>query len=237
MILPSSLAGFEKIPVIQKINSMSFGEREDAIYNIEPWASLRDIFEYVACVEFAKERLLNLPKGKALGSINITPARYDSASLVFFAQASLDNLAVWLNSVFDLGLNGANISFYKHKIKPALETKHPKFSSILQKHSPFIENLNAYRMEWLHRIAGGAEIYSDKAPSDPDANISIQVPIDPTIPSLSSEPTLYLERIQKVQHENGGRWLMPIEEFTEYIRNQTLELVIEILEVTVEAKA
>ena len=237
MILPSSLAGFEKIPVIQKINSMSFIEREGAVYIVEPWASLRGIFEYVACVEFAKERLLNLPKGKALGSINITPARYDSASMVFFAQASLDNLAVWLNGAFELGLKGNNISFYKDKIKPALETKHGRFSSVLQKYAPFIANLNAYRMEWLHRLAGGAEIYSDKAPSDSGANISIQVPIDPTIPSLASQPSLYLERIQKVQHENGGRWLIPIDEFAQYIRAKTIELVIEILEVTVEARA
>ena len=237
MILPSSLAGFEKIPVMQKINSMSFVEREDAISIVEPWASLRDIFEYVACVEFAKERLLNLPKGRTLGSINITSARYDSAAMVFFAQASLDNLAVWLNSAFDLGLKGNNISFYKGKIRPALEEKHARFSSVLQKFDPFIANLNAYRMEWLHRIAGGAEIYSDKAPSDSSANISIQVPIDPKIPSLASQPILYLERIQKVQHENGGRWLIPIDEFAKYIRTKTVELVIEILEVTVEAKA
>lgn len=237
MILPSSLAGFEEIPVIKKINSISFVEREDAIYRVEPWASLRDIFEYVACVEFAKDRLLNLPKDKALGSINITPARYDSASLVFFAQASLDNLAVWLNSAFDLGLKGNNISFYKDKIKPALEKKHAKFSSILVKHASFVANLNAYRMEWLHRIAGGAEIYSDKTPSNSDANISIQIPIDPTIPSLASQPTLYLNRIKKVQHENDGRWLIPIDEFAKYIRSQTVELIIEILEVTVEAKA
>lgn len=234
MILPSSLAGFEKIPVIQKINSMSFIERDGALYIVEPWASLRDIFEYIACVEFAKERLLKLPKGKALGSINITPARYDSASMVFFAQASLDNLAVWLNRDFDLGLKGNNISFYKDKIKPALEKRHGRFSSVLEKFAPFIANLNAYRMEWLHRIAGGAEIYSDKAPSDSGVNISIQVPIDL---SRASQPTLYLERIQKVQHENGGRWLISIDEFAEYIRTQTVELVIEILEVTVEAKA
>lgn len=237
MILPSSLASFDKIPVIAKINSMSFVERDNAIYNVEPWASLLDIFEYVACVEFAKEQLLNLPKGKSIGSANNIPARYNSVSMVFFAQASLDNLAVWLNKTFDLALKGNNVSFYKDKIKPKLESKYAKFSSILETHGPFITNLNSYRMEWLHRIAGGANIYTDKIPSDPDANVSIQIPIDPTIPSLVSQPTLYLERIKKVQFENGGRWLIPIDEFAEYIRNNTVHLIIEILEASVEAKA
>lgn len=237
MILPSSLAGFEKIPVIQKINSISFVERGGVVNFIEPWAGLRDIFEYIGCVEFAKQRLLNLPKGKEIGSINITSARYDSASMVFFAQASLDNLAVWLNCTFDLRLKGTNKSFYNKKIKPALEAKHAGFSSVLQKYDHFVKNLNVYRMEWLHRMAGGANMYCDKTPLDAEANMSIQVPIDPTIPSLASQPKLYWERIQNVQHKNAGRWLVPIDEFAGYIQTNTVGLVIEILEVIVEAKA
>lgn len=238
MLLPSDLRaiGYGELPVIMKLNELSYVHEEDHIQQVYPWAGVRDILEYMTCVEFAKARLLELPTGRALGSVNITPARHDSASLVFFAQATLDNLAVWLNGVFELNLKGNNVSFYKKQIKSKLIEHNSDFTQVLDSYADFIQNLNSYRMEWLHRVAGGAQIYSDESPSEQEANISIQVPIDPEIPSLASEPKKYLKRIQKVQQKNGGRWLMPIDEFAVYIQSKTKDLLIEILECTVAAK-
>jgi len=238
VLLPPDLQAlhYGEIPVLAKLNEISYLHKDDHIQPIYPWAGVRDILEYLTCVEYAKTRLLALPTGRALGSINVTPARHDSASLVFFSQAALDNLAVWLNGVFELGLKGNNVSFYKNQIKPLLNEKHQGFCLLLDEYEEFIQRLNSYRMEWLHRVAGGAQIYSDKSPSEPDANISIQVPIDPEIPSLVSEPKKYLKRIQKVQAKNSGQWLMPINEFAEYIQGNTKELVVRLLHEAVVAK-
>ena len=239
MLLPPDLQalGYYKIPVIAKLNELSYLHKDDHIQPIYPWAEIRNIFEYVACVEYSKSRLLSLPTGRDLGSVNVTPARYDSASLVFFSQATLDNLAVWLNGVFELGLRRNNISFYKNQIKLLLNKKHKDFGLLLNEYDDFIQKLNSYRMEWLHRMAGGARIYSDKAPSEPDANISIQIPIDPEIPSLANDPKKYRKRIQRVQAKNKGRWLMPIDEFAKYIHGNTKELLIKLLELTIKAKS
>ncbi|MCO7190196.1 MULTISPECIES: hypothetical protein [unclassified Pseudoalteromonas] len=238
MLLPPDLRtlGYGELPVIIKLNELSYVHEDEHIQPVYPWAGVRDILEYVTCVEFAKSRLLALPTGRALGGVNVTPARHDSASLVFFAQATLDNLAVWLNDVFQLNLKGNNVSFYKNQIKLKLGEKYCGFTQVLDDYEHFIQNLNSYRMEWLHRVAGGAQIYSDKAPSEPDANISIQVPIDPVIPSLASERQRYLKRIQKVQQKNGGKWLMPIDEFAVHIQSKTKGLLIELLECTIAAK-
>jgi hypothetical protein len=238
MILPPYLRslGYDSIPVFKKLDKLSYEHKEDHIQPVYPWAEIRDILEYLSCVEFSKGRILELPTGRALGSKNVIPARYDSASLVFFAQATLDNLAVWLNDFFELNLNGTNRFFYKNKIKSALSTQHAEFGELLNENEEFIQKLNSYRMEWLHRIAGGAQIYSDKSPSGPDANISIEVPIDPEIPGLSSESQKYIKRIQKVQTKNDGKWLMSIEDFATYIQSNTKELLIRLLEEAVTAR-
>lgn len=235
MILPSFLTqlGYDAFPIVQKLNSISYIEKEGHIDHIQPWYDFRDIFEYLSCVEFARNQLLQLPTGRALGSINIVPARYNSASLVFFAQATFDNLAVWLNRIHNLGLKGNSISFYKSQIRPLLGIKNKHYEVILSEHNEFILKLNSYRMEWLHRLAGGAEVYSDKSPSEPDANISIQIPIDPVIPSLRSDSKKYLERVQNVQRKNGGKWLVPVSEFANEIADTTKTLTLKIAEVAV----
>ena len=238
MILPSFLAllGYEALPVVRELNAISYIEKKDHIDPVHPWADFRDIFEYLSCVEFARHQLLQLPTGLALGSTNIVPARYNSASLVFFSQATLDNLAVWLNRIHHLGLKGNNISFYKNQIKPLLSMKSDHYGTILSNNEEFILRLNSYRMEWLHRLAGGAEIYSDKSPSEPDANVSIQIPIDPVIPSLRSDSKRYLEKIQEVQSKNGGRWLIPVADFANEIANATVDITLQVAEVAISFK-
>ena len=234
MILPSYLIqlGYESIPIVKELNSRSFDEKDEHIDLVRPWSDLRNVFEYLSCVEYARRQILELPKGKAIGSVDIIPARYHSASLVFFCQAALDNLAVWLNSSHRCGLKGTNVSFYKNEIKKSLSDIDKDYVALLDKHNKFIHRLNSYRMEWLHRLAGGAELYSDKNPADLEANISIQIPIDPQIPSLRGDPKEYLNRIRKVQRENKGRWLVPIEHFANEIAEETKNLILGLLEIS-----
>src|SRR5688500_10157391 len=58
------------------------------------------ILDYLCCVEYARIAIHQLPTGRTLGSVDVVPARFYSTSLVFFAQACLDNLAVFLNERF-----------------------------------------------------------------------------------------------------------------------------------------
>jgi len=178
---------------------------------------------------------LELPKGKAIGSVEEVTARYNSASLVFFCQAALDNLAVWLNKSHRCGLSGTNVSFYKKEIKKLLSDIDADYGAFLDKSDDFIQRLNSYRMEWLHRLHGGAEVYSNKSPADPEANISIEIPIDPEIPSLRGDPKKYIKRIQKVQREHGGKWLVPIEQFANEITEETKSLIFGLLEISIKA--
>lgn len=236
MILPSFLIqlGYEAIPVVKELNSKSFIEREDHVDFIRPWSELRDIFEYLSCVEFARQRILDLPKGRYIGSVNLVPARYNSASLVFFSQAALDNFAVWLNKSHNLGLKGNNVSFYKKEIKKSLTIVDTQYGAFLDTRDTFINRLNSYRMEWLHRLAGGAEVYSNKSSADPDAEMSIMIPIDPEIPGLRGDPQRYLKRVQKIQRENGGKWLLSADEFANDITERTKDLILGLLEISAQ---
>src|SRR6516165_5790594 len=62
----------------------------------QAWGSWRGIFEYLACAEYARHLLHNLAQSKQTGGLTGLAGRYDAASLVFFGQATLDNVAAWL---------------------------------------------------------------------------------------------------------------------------------------------
>lgn len=233
MILPSYLRqlGYEQSPTFSRLDTISYVDKGDHLEPVVPWYQLEDVLDYLCCVELARHRLLSLPKGSALGSKDIVPARHDSASLVFFSQATLDNIAVWLNRTYTLGLRGTQVSFYKSRIAHLLADQDLEYVALLTARSVFIQRLNSYRMQWLHRLAGGARLFSDKVPSDPDANVSIQVPIDPAILSLRTDSRHYLERIEEVRGENHGEWLMPVDVFANYIADGTVGLVTGLIEI------
>lgn len=233
MLLPPYLRslGYDALPAMRKLDDISFVEADDHLDPVHPWYDLRDVLEYLSCVEFARQQLLGLPAGRAIGSVDVVPARYNSASLVFFAQATLDNVAVWLNRAYDLGLRGIEVSFYKNRIARLLGQKDQGFQLVLSRDSSFISHLNSYRMEWLHRLGGGANVYCDKNPMGADAQFSIQVPIDPTLLSLQKDSKRYLERIREVEKENGGKWLLPVGVFANQIADGTRNLTIALIDV------
>lgn len=156
MIIPGYLQslGYLEHSILRELSDRSFEEDVDVVRDIKPWSELRNVFDYVECMEWAVRNLDSLPINGP--GMDLTPARYDSASLVFFAQATLDNMAVWLNDAYSIGLKGNEISFYKSKMRNKLVLIDEGFSKCLDEYSEFVGRLNGYRMLWLHRIAGGA---------------------------------------------------------------------------------
>jgi hypothetical protein len=144
-------------------------------------------------------------------------------------------MAVWLNRLYDFGLRNTAVSFYSKQIGRLLQEKDTRFGETLSDNAVFISRLNSYRMEWLHRLPGGAEIYSDKNPTEPDANVTIQVPIDPAIPSLVNDSKRFRARIRKVQAKNNGNWLMPITDFANFVADGAGGLTIGLVDVALRS--
>jgi hypothetical protein len=135
--------------------------------------------------------------------------------LVFFAQATLDNVAVWVADSLNLTVKGSDCAFHKSKFNQAISDAVPNLAMTVAKHSDFIIKLEAYRQEWIHRLSGGARIYSDKPPSDPTALPQIMVPVNPAMPSFAGDPKAYARSVDRTRTNNGGRWLYPLVEFAD----------------------
>jgi hypothetical protein len=228
--LPSFLAerGYGEIPEVKSLNLRTH-LIEGALYTERRWEAWGGILEYIACVEFAREALHLIPTGRDLGSTWIVPAQYYAASLVFFAQAALDNLAVWLCDQLALKAKGSNCSLNKSKFQTELSSAAPELGALVAAETEFLDTLISYRMEWVHRISGGAHIFSDKNPGDPTAQISVMVPLDPRIHRYRvSDPTKYIARIEELK-ATKGRWLYPVGEFAELIAGGTKRLTLTLL--------
>lgn len=205
--------GYAELPEMRELSSRAVTISTEAIHTDPIWGPWREIFEYVCCVEHSRELIINLPKGRAIGSADVVPARYHSASLVFFAQATLDNIAVWSSNRIQLAVKGSDCAFHKTKFNLALAGNSPTAAASVRLHEPFIKKLESYRQEWIHRLTGGASIYSDKPPTDPGSNIQIMVPINPSIGQYEHDHQAYIKAVARTQTKNGGKWLYPVEEF------------------------
>lgn len=229
MILPSYLTdlGYEEYKPIQRLQKISWKLTDEGFLPIEPWYSWRNIFEYLSCVEFARHELLALPTGRELGSNHLVPARYHSANLIFFAQAVLDNIVGWLCSYKEIDIHKSQKVFHKQLFKNKLCVEIPSFQHFFDEYEQLIKDIELYRSEWIHRMVGGAEIYSTKNPQELEAEMSIMVPIDPTVKKLTGEE--YIKRIEELTDEHGT-WLYSLEEFTEGFSKGTKFFVLDCLE-------
>ncbi|WP_313061621.1 hypothetical protein [Pseudomonas rhodesiae] len=234
MIIPSSLQdlGFLDIPLLADLNQRSYKVENEIYLSIEPWASLRDVFEYVACMEHSVSVIDKIPRGKELNSGYLTPARYDSVSLVLFAQATLDNLAAWLNRVFNIGLKSAGVSFYWPNMARALTLIDGDYGNCLAEADAFIQRLNYYRMEWLHRMSGGAVLCFNAPPDDPSCYPEIMVPLDPLVLTLQHDTEKYLQRIEAIRAEHDGEWMVPVSEFAHDIKEGVFKLILDLLNIS-----
>lgn len=234
MIIPGHLhkLGFLDIPLLADLNQRSYKIQDETLVHIEPWASLRDVFEYVACMEYSVSMIDAIPSGRKLNSEYLTPARYDSVSLVLFAQATLDNLAAWLNKAFNIGLKSAGVSFYKPNMAKALSAIDEDFGHCLADADAFIQRLNNYRMEWLHRMSGGAMLFCNVSPDDPNFDPAILVPLDPLVFTLKNDTEKYLQRVEEIRAENNGEWLVSVSEFGHDIKEGVFKLILDLLAVS-----
>ncbi|WP_161884040.1 hypothetical protein [Deinococcus alpinitundrae] len=107
--------------------------------------------------------------------------------------------------------------------------------AVFQKHNPYIQRISAYRDEWVHRVSGGARTYSDRAPDDPAAVPRILVPLNPSIPQDVTSPD-YLRVIEKIRSENNGEWLMPIQEFADWVADGARDLMLDYLDALLKTK-
>jgi hypothetical protein len=135
------------------------------------WRPWEGIFEYLACVEYAWHCLQprdDRHEGRVL---------YHARALVFFAQATLDLTAVWLQKhlSLDVKAQSANCAFHKTKFQEELVGKSEDFDRLLNEHRDFIEELTAYRMEWIHRVPGRPVMTIE------ENERAYRVPIDPSM--------------------------------------------------------
>lgn len=207
--------GYAGFAPFRELASRATTITDKAITEDPAWPPWRGILEYVCCVEHAREMLKNLPTGHALGSADVLPARYHSASLVFFAQATLDNIAVWSSKRLQLSIKGSDCAFHKSKFNAEFKVAAPSVAIAISAHILFITKLENYRQEWIHRLTGGASLYSNKSPSDIDAEIQIMVPINSSIDQYAQTPGAFVKAVARARTNNGGRWLYPIDEFAD----------------------
>lgn len=221
--------GYAELPEFAELAKRAVIVGTDQITYVSAWAGWRGILDYVCCVELARSEIALLPKGQQIGSRDVVPARYHSAALVFFAQATLDNLAVWASNRLQLPVRGSDCSFHKQKLSMALVAAVPGLGAPLQAGSAYVARLESYRQEWIHRLSGGAEIYTDKPPSEPDATVQIVVPINPSIGHRGMDSRSLLRAIARTQTNNGGAWLLPIDRFADEMTDGLRSFLVDFL--------
>lgn len=207
--------GYAEFPEFRELSNRAITMTAEAIHYDSTWWPWHGILEYACCVEYARQMLKNLPSGRALGSVDVVPARYHSASLVFFAQAALDNIAAWSSQRLNLSVKGSDCAFHKTKFNQALTVLVPNVAATINSHAPFVAKVGSYRQEWIHRLTGGASIYSNKSPSEPDAEFQIMVPINPAISHYSHNGETYVRAVARRRTNNDGIWLYPVAEFAD----------------------
>jgi hypothetical protein len=181
-------------------------------------------------VELARIRLKSLPVGRSIGSDHCQSARFDSLALVFFAQATLDQIAVWLKRELKLKLNGKHTQLDKSEFLSSLAGSGQLGRDVADRIRPnhdFLKELQKFRQIWIHSLAGGAAPFTDKAP-DQGGVPEIKVPIDPDV--CTGPHNGFVDRVESCRDQHGGRWLYPISEFADRFSNGAKSVSLSILD-------
>lgn len=207
---------FHLEPVLTELVRRSFKPLADSEFQqVQPWCKWRAITTYLDCLAFADRAANGLPKGAQLSLEHVTPGQFYSAGAIFFAQAMIDNIAVWLCEAHDLQVSGGERNFLKKKFTWQLIGKHAQAEDLMATHSDFLEEVNRYRQVWIHTLAGGVIPIADGDPfSNPLVAKFLGVPIDPAI---NIDETSYARRIEQCATRNQGRYLYPLGEFTKRV--------------------
>jgi hypothetical protein len=176
--------------------------------------------------------LHNLAQSKQTGGLTGLAGRYDAASLVFFGQATLDNVAAWLCRRAGLRISGRDCQLHKKRFKRALSKANiretERMIAAIERHGAFLPELERYRQIWIHSLAGGADIYADKSPAEGGVGF-FAVPLDPSIGFAQLDNSEYVRRVQACRDTNSGEWLEPLEHFADRFADGVKAICLDLL--------
>ena len=210
--------GFQHNAIFSELADRGLKPITDGARQVQPWCRWRGTSTYLDCVAFADRSAKAIPTGKDLNLEHVTPGQFYSASVIFFGQALLDNIAVWLCEALPLSVRGGERHFLSTQFKRELKKREPSSAGIIAAHEPFVKEVNTYRQVWIHSLAGGAMPISDISPfENPEtANKYLGVPIEPAI---NFDQKNYLKRIEQCAMRHAGHYLYRIGDFTGRIFN------------------
>jgi len=156
--------GFLKRQIFLDLAARAFESVPQGVRQIQPWCRWQGLSQYLDCVAFADRSARELPGASALDLQHVTPGRFYSVSIIFFAQALIDNVAVWPCEAISLPVAGGARHFLSVPFRRELARKLPPAGAELAKHDTFLEEINKYRQVWIHTISGGAIPTSDVSP-------------------------------------------------------------------------
>lgn len=205
--------GFQHKAIFSELTDRGFAPTAGGSQLIQPWCRWHGISTYLDCVAYADRVVKALPDGKDLNLGHVTPGRFYSAGVIFFAQAMLDNIAVWFCDALPLSVKGGDRHFLSSQFTRELKKKEKSSHALLENHKAFVKEVNNYRQVWIHTLAGGAMPVAGTDPfTNPDtADKFLGVPMDPAI-HIDDEN--YRKRIETCAAKNGGEYLYKIGEFT-----------------------
>ena len=223
--------GYSKYPELQALNAVYCTKMDHENRNLTVnkfWADWRGILEYLECVEEAKTLLLSIPSDNSIFGLQPPFIKYNSVALIFFAQATLDLLAVWLTGSYDLSnVKNSNLAFHKEKFKIDLVSKDSNFKVLFDNYELFIEYLSDYRNNWIHRMSGGAVITVDRDPNDIEAIFSVSSPASPTyFVDMPRRDALKIQELNQLSVEKYGKTLHAIDDFASEFANNIREIVL-----------
>jgi hypothetical protein len=211
--------GFHNRQIMWDPAARAFEPVPGGFKQVQPWCRWQGLSQYLDCVAFADRTAKEMPTGRALTVEHATPGRFYSVGIVFFTQALIDNVAVWLCEAMSLKVAGGDRHFRSAPFKRELRAQQPVAREELAKHGAFVEYINKYRQVWIHTISGGAIPTSDVSPfeSPQSARKFLGVPLDPDI---QPDRDNYMERVEQCAGQNNGQYLHKIEDFTGQVFEQ-----------------
>jgi hypothetical protein len=212
--------GFMNLEIFMDLAERAFEPVPEGVKQVQPWCRWQGLSQYLDCVAFADRAARELPTGSTLDLTHITPGRFYSVGIVFFAQALIDNVAVWLCDAVSLPVGGGDRHFLSSRFTRDLVRKLPPAHVELEKHRAFVAETNRYWQVWIHTISGGAIPTSDGNPfQHPETERRILgVPLDPAI---QPDQENYRKRAEECARKNDGRYLDEIGNFTSHVFQAT----------------
>src|SRR5579872_5187118 len=225
--------GFIDFEIFKELANRAYAPIPGGFKQVQPWCRWQGLSQYLDCVAFADRVARELPTGRDLDLTHVTPGRFYSVGIIFFTQALIDNVAMWLCDAVSLPVSGGDRHFRSHRFTRELIRRLPPARTTLDEHRSFVEETNGYRQVWIHTIGGGAIPTSDVNPflyPETDQKF-LGVPLDPAI---QPDQENYRQRAEQCARKNGGRYLREIGTFTHNLFERSREFYLGWLRVALD---